>query len=148
MDVIVFEVCRKRYAVEITAAVEVIPLGPVTPVPVAPPELAGAMNVRGQVCPVIRLDGMLSSVPDAWRPDSVVQPGKTGLLVQSGDCRAVLTTDKIQQVARIQRAQMISSGCPTDLQSCILETEIGILHLINFDLVLRRLTDRITELTT
>jgi chemotaxis signal transduction protein len=55
VDVIVFRLGERRFGLELSHVREVLRLGRVTPVPLTPPTLIGAMHVRGQVLPVIDL---------------------------------------------------------------------------------------------
>ena len=63
-----------RVAVELARTREVLRLGPMTPVPTAPPSFVGAMNAGGQVLPVI--DASLLAFGVASMPS----PGESGLL--------------------------------------------------------------------
>lgn len=53
--VVVFQVGREEYAVEIGAVREVVPWTQPTPVPDSPPLVEGVVNLRGEIIPVIDL---------------------------------------------------------------------------------------------
>jgi chemotaxis signal transduction protein len=146
VDVIVFDLESRRFAVSLRAALEVIPIGPVTPMPTAPPVLVGAMNVSGQVFPVVHLEQMLKNADGP----AVAPPllGEPGLLVQSSDYQAVVYVGKIKEVMRIRSAQVISSGDRGTPVSAVLATDIGVLNLIDLDLVLYRVSAQLAEKTS
>jgi chemotaxis signal transduction protein len=146
VDVIVFELESRRFAVSLRAMLEVIPIGPVTPIPTTPSVLLGAMNVSGQVFAVVHLQQMLMRDDEPAAPPPL--SGEPGLLVQSGGCQAVLYVGKIKEVMRIRSAQVISSGGREMPVSAVLATDIGVLHLIDLDLVLHRLTAQLAEKTS
>jgi purine-binding chemotaxis protein CheW len=53
LDVLEFKVAQERYAVEVVSVREVYPLAGLTRVPCTPPFVAGIVNVRGHMIPVI-----------------------------------------------------------------------------------------------
>lgn len=99
VDVIIVEVGERRFAIDLDLVDEVVPLGPITPVPSAPPVIAGAVNVRGEVCPVLHLE----RAPGVDCP-SPAQPrrGQAGLLTSAAGYRAVLYTRRLREVARLE----------------------------------------------
>jgi chemotaxis signal transduction protein len=99
LDVIIVEVGERRFAIDLDLVDEVVPLGPITPVPSAPPVVAGAVNVRGEVCPVLHLE----RAPGVDCP-SPAQPrrGQAGLLTSAAGYRAVLYTRRLREVARLE----------------------------------------------
>ena len=99
LDVIIVEIGERRFAVDLDLVEEVVPLGPITPVPSAPPVVVGAVNVRGEVCPVLHLE----RAPGVDCP-SPAQPrrGQAGLLTSAAGYRAVLYTRRLREVARLE----------------------------------------------
>ena len=83
-DGILFEVEGQKFVADLVCAREVVPIGQVTPMPTAPPEVLGVTQVRGQVLPLLDLPRMLGGRPAA------VRLGDVGLLVQVGDTAALL----------------------------------------------------------
>jgi chemotaxis signal transduction protein len=79
-DVVVVDVGERRVAIPSSQAREVAAAGWVTPVPTAPPLVAGVMQLRGQVLPVLDLG-------PAARP---VRPEDSLLIVEYGPARAAL----------------------------------------------------------
>jgi len=159
VDVVIFQIdSRKRCCVAMSSVEEVISLGPVTPVPSAPPAVIGAVNVRGQICPVLRLEALLREVyprptlqePNASRPLGPLDPLRQGqpcLLVQAGGCQAVLCVRRIEEVARI-RDSLLSSGGGDMLVGAVFDTADGPLHLVDVEQVMRRVTRQVQELAT
>ncbi|WAI02323.1 chemotaxis protein CheW [Methanogenium organophilum] len=60
IDVVVFEIGGENYAFDIHLAREIVEMIPITPVPGAPPYIAGIINLRGEITNIIRIDGLLS----------------------------------------------------------------------------------------
>jgi chemotaxis signal transduction protein len=79
-DVVVVDVGQRRLAVASSQAREVAHASWVTPVPTAPPPVAGVTQLRGQILPVLDLG-------QSPRP---VQPEETLLIVEYGPTRAAL----------------------------------------------------------
>jgi hypothetical protein len=84
MDAVLFRVGEETVAVPLQSVLEVLALGPITATPTAPPAIAGAVNVRGNVVAVIDL-GALFGKPLLLRASL-----KTGLLLQGTACQIIL----------------------------------------------------------
>jgi chemotaxis signal transduction protein len=132
-----------RCAVETSVVEEVIPLGMVTPVPSAPPVVAGAMNVRGQVCPVLQLVEVLRPPPRSSPP----RPGHPCLLINAGDSRVVLCVGHIEEVTRVTGG-LLSSGGRDLLVSGILDGPQGPLQLVDPEQVVRRAAREVQRLAS
>ncbi|MDG2303656.1 MAG: chemotaxis protein CheW [Candidatus Binatia bacterium] len=92
MDFCVFHRGKRGFAISTHLAKEVIENRPLTAVPFAPPELLGALNLRGEVVPLVALDSFLD-VPA--RPPS----HKDALLVLGlGDLRFAAVVDRVARV--------------------------------------------------
>ena len=142
MDVVVFEIeSGQRCCVPMGVVTEVIALGPVTPIPSAPPALIGAVNVHGQVCPVLRLEVLLQHQTNPTAP----RLGQPCMLLTARDCQVVLCVRRIEEVARMRRSRVLSSS-DTLLISAVLDTPGGPLRLIDMDHVVRRVTDQLHHL--
>jgi chemotaxis signal transduction protein len=59
LEILVVELAGRHYGAPLGAVREVFTLGPLTPVPTAPPAVAGVANLRGQVIPVLDLMQLL-----------------------------------------------------------------------------------------
>ncbi|WP_067047451.1 chemotaxis protein CheW [Methanofollis ethanolicus] len=63
IDVVEFEIGGTRYALDILLAREIVEMIPITPVPRAPPHIAGIINLRGEITNIINLTTLLQ-LPD------------------------------------------------------------------------------------
>jgi chemotaxis signal transduction protein len=89
-DVVLVELGDHRLAVPAARVREVAQAAAVTPVPTAPPPVAGLTQVRGQILPVLDLTG---PTPRAVRPLDPL------LIVELGAARAALRVDRVIGVA-------------------------------------------------
>ena len=99
-NVIVFALGQARYAVELRWVREVFTAGHVTPVPHAPDAVAGVVNYRGAVMPLIDLDAVLGR-------RSGVQPARAGesaLLIEVEEVTAALRVSSVVEVATLKPA--------------------------------------------
>jgi purine-binding chemotaxis protein CheW len=103
-DVILVEAGERRLAVPTARVREVAAAALVTPVPTAPPRLAGLTQIRGQIVPVIQIvDGR------APRPNDPL------LLVELGPARAALLVDRVVGVAaEAGAAELVDVGALFD----------------------------------
>jgi chemotaxis signal transduction protein len=95
-NVIVFALGRDRFAVELRWVREVVTLGYVTPVPTAPPPIAGAVNVRGTVTPVLELPEVDSA------PAKPPRRGDGALLLEVEGVSAALRVSNVETVTTLR----------------------------------------------
>jgi purine-binding chemotaxis protein CheW len=88
-DVVVVRVAGRPYAVPTSRVREVAPLAALTPVPIAPPRVAGLTQLRGQILPVLAL------VTDGMHPP---KPNDPLLVVELGPVRAAIAVDAVEGV--------------------------------------------------
>ena len=86
VPVLVFEMRRDRYGIELASLVEAVPHPRIATVPGAPPQLAGVIQVRGEISPVWELSSLLGLADlEADDPGWVLllrrESGKAGLRV-------------------------------------------------------------------
>ena len=86
--VLVFQLSRDRYGIELTSLAEVVPQPRIALVPGAPPQLAGIIQVRGEISPVWELTRLLGVADlEADNPVWVLllrgKSGRAGLRVGS-----------------------------------------------------------------
>lgn len=143
VDVIVFEIGSLQCAVQLSAVREVVTLGPITPVPCPTPTLAGAVNLRGQVVPVLRLDPLIRAAHAMPPP----RQGRTGLLVRAAGYLAILHVGRFHEVTHLGAARVLSSGAAADICTVLAVARGELtgrgdgaqaLHLVHVDLALRR----------
>jgi chemotaxis-related protein WspB len=63
MLLLLFEIEKGRYALDIKQVAEIVPLVKLKKIPVAPDFVAGLMNYRGEGLPVIDLGSLIEDVP-------------------------------------------------------------------------------------
>jgi chemotaxis-related protein WspB len=98
-NVIVFALGPARYAVELRWVREVFTLGPVTPVAHAPESVAGVVNYRGAIMPILDLMVLLGG-PDA--APAAAYSGEGAILIQVEDVRAALRVSGVVEVATLR----------------------------------------------
>ena len=59
IDIVEFEINNERYALDIGLTREIVEMVPITPVPRAPPHIAGIINLRGEITNIINLNNIL-----------------------------------------------------------------------------------------
>jgi len=89
-DVVLVRIGERRFAVPAARVREVAAAGAVTPVPTAPAPVAGLLQLRGQILPVLDL---LEDPPRTPRPASPL------LVVELGPVRAAILCDQVFGVA-------------------------------------------------
>jgi chemotaxis signal transduction protein len=98
-NVIVFALGPGRYAVELRWVREVFTLGPVTPVALAPEAVAGVVNYRGAITPVLDLAVLLG---DAAEARTTAHGGEGAILVEVEDVRAALRVTSVVEVSSLR----------------------------------------------
>jgi purine-binding chemotaxis protein CheW len=88
--VLLVEVGARRLALPTNRIREVANAGTVTPVPLAPPPIAGLTQVRGQILPVLEL----ADPPRTPRPNDAL------VVLEDGGVRAALLVDRVLGVDR------------------------------------------------
>lgn len=105
MDIVVFEIGARRSAVDLRLVQGIISLGPLTPVPLGPPALAGAMNVRGHVVPVVDPGVLLGEALPTPRP------GEPSLLLELNGREVLFRAGRVEGVARSeQESALVREG--------------------------------------
>src|SRR3977135_3141121 len=89
LEALVFELGRELYALPASQVHEVRPLGWLTTLPGTPAFLAGLINIRGRIVPVVDLRPLLGIASDAYSPSMSVV-----LVAYRGADVALLVTDR------------------------------------------------------
>jgi chemotaxis signal transduction protein len=93
-----FYVDEHCFGVSVDKVQEVLRSQPMTSVPLAPQEVCGLINLRGQIVTVIDLRRCLN-LPDRE------QPGGTNVIVQTGDDIVSLLVDEMGNVEYVNEAE-------------------------------------------
>ncbi|MBM4268143.1 MAG: hypothetical protein FJ144_16280 [Deltaproteobacteria bacterium] len=91
-DYCVFHRAGRDFAISTHLAKEVIETKSFTPIPSAPPELLGALNVRGEVVPLVALDSFLGL------PERAPTRGDALLVLGLSDLRFATIVDRVDTV--------------------------------------------------
>ena len=67
IDVVQFQLSGTNYAIDIRTAREIVEIMPITPVPRAPPHIAGIINLRGEITNVMNLNTLMGLESDDKR---------------------------------------------------------------------------------
>ncbi len=89
-----FQVADEEYGIEINAVREIIGTLPITPVPGAPPEMLGVLNLRGKVIPVISMRARFGRPPGEAHAQNVI------LVVDGRSGPIGLFADRVLEVAK------------------------------------------------
>jgi purine-binding chemotaxis protein CheW len=104
LAVVVFAIGGASYAVPLEATERALHMVAVSPLPGAPPILAGVINLHGSVVPVVDLRRRLGSAAPAYGL------GAHLLLVTSARRRLALSTDQVLGVRTIPEDSVVPSG--------------------------------------
>lgn len=112
-NVIVFALGQARYAIELRWVREVFTLGPVTPVAGAPPSVAGVVNYRGAIMPILDLSFLLDGGTDAGAT-AAAHGGEGAILVEVEDVRAALRVTGVVEVSTLRPHRRTGSAALVD----------------------------------
>lgn len=110
-DVVEFEISGQSYAVDIHLTREIVRMMPITPVPHTQSNLAGIINLRGEITKIIDLREMLSLERAEYSKGQkiiVFMPDATN------GVHAGMIVDKIHSVIRVDSANIESVDADTD----------------------------------
>jgi purine-binding chemotaxis protein CheW len=101
---LVFTLGRERYAIELEDLVEVLPCSGYTPVPGAPQELLGVINLRGEIRPVVDLARVLE-LPK-------VADGDSGflLLLHQQNREVALRVGQVENIRLLRPSELADPG--------------------------------------
>ncbi len=134
-QLVVFDVGKEVYGVDISRVQEIIRMQAITRVPGAPPFVEGVINLRGKIIPVIELHhrfGLASS--DAGTDGRIVVVETEGHVVG-------MVVDSVSEVMRIsteciEPPSAIVAGADTDYMRGIAKLEGRLIILLQLDKVL------------
>jgi chemotaxis signal transduction protein len=97
-NVIVFTTGETSYAVELGWIREVFTFGHVTPVPHAPPAIAGVVNFRGSIISVIDIRNCEG---ESTAGGALASQGESALLLEVDRCQVALRAGTIDEVSSL-----------------------------------------------
>ena len=138
-----FLVAGRRFAVAAADVAEVLRDGRVNTVPRAPESLAGLLNLRGRIVPVIDLQKRLGLARDEAGPQR--PPATVHLVLQVSDEWCSLLVDEILDVVEIADASfepVVAQQATeaTDAATAVHASDDGLLYLLDVKQVLRPTT--------
>ncbi len=107
MDLLEFRLRGERYGVDLADVDEVLNIAALKPLPGAPDFVAGVLNLRGDLLPVVDLArrlGFERDTPPAAADGSPLAPYRNGtrlLVVSAGACRFAVIVDEIDGIHTI-----------------------------------------------
>lgn len=140
LDIIAFRLRGQEFCVETTTVREIRGWVACTPVPQAPRDVLGVINLRGEVVPIVDLAGRLGMAPSTETERSAivvaeVGPTVVGLLVDNVSDILTVSEDNVQPIPQMatQPATRFAEG--------MIAHEAGMICLLN----LRRLLGNAQE---
>jgi purine-binding chemotaxis protein CheW len=109
------EIGGEHYAVPVDDVLEVAPLGELTPVPGAPPAVAGVLNLRGEVLAVVDLAVLVGVEPAG--------PHQRIVVAQGSSCRAGLAVESVVGVGDVAEA-MAPARSPSLAGAALVDGEL------------------------
>ncbi len=90
----------QRFSLPVSSVREVLPLPELEPVPLAPPELLGSFQLRGEIVPVVRPDSLLAIGSADTAPSALA-------LLQERDALCALAFDRMLGVVSLSPADLL-----------------------------------------
>jgi purine-binding chemotaxis protein CheW len=100
LEVVVFELADRRFAVPADSVQEVLRAVLPTPLPGAPAVVEGVVNLRGEIVPLFELRRRFRL------PPREVDPGDHLILARAGERRVLLRVDRVEGLARLQPGEI------------------------------------------
>ncbi len=98
---------NQSFCIDVTHLQEVLQQSLVTPVPQSPPALAGVMNLRGDVLPVLLVDSWLRL------PEQPYDPSRPVLVLRRKDLLVGIQVDSVQRVGFVPRSEVLPTPLST-----------------------------------
>ncbi|WP_297228094.1 chemotaxis protein CheW [uncultured Desulfovibrio sp.] len=95
LQLVTFRIGEEEFGVDILAVQEIIRLVPITPVPRAPVDIAGVINLRGKVIPVVNMRSRFSLPARDASPQSRI------VVMESEEKIVGFLVDAVSEVLRI-----------------------------------------------
>lgn len=125
VDVVLFEVHGRRFALPVAAVREVFPLASVTQIPTAPPAVRGLAALHGQVLPLLDLGAWLqpggSGAAAANRGSEEAIAFEAALPGETSSVRAALAVDRVLHLGTVEAPAARSPGTPAIVAGTVAE---------------------------
>lgn len=142
-DFCVFHRGERGYAISTNLAKEVIEGRSLTPVPHAPTELLGALNLRGEVVPLVSLNTFLDL------PERPLSRGDALLVLALGDSRFAAVVDRVESVKHFApweiRREVEGEPSPGPLVRGYTGTTEDRLVVLEGEILIRTVVQRVAE---
>jgi len=136
-QLVIFELAGESYGVDISSVQRLIPMCDVTRIPQAPPHVAGVIDLRGEILPV--LDLRLRFGLDTQTEEE--RKGARIMVTEIGEHAVGMIVDGVSEVLRIARDQIeppsvIVTGVSTDYIRGVGKLDNRLIVLLALDRVL------------
>jgi len=103
IQVLEFELCGERYAVDTGSVREVYPLKEITPVPGTPAFVLGVISVRGRICSVVDLGQIFGLTPAERGPEAMA------IVLRGPKMEFAIVADEVAGMHRLSTATLQTS---------------------------------------
>ncbi|MEW6624323.1 MAG: chemotaxis protein CheW [Bacillota bacterium] len=143
-QLVILELSREIYGVEISTVREIIRMQPITHVPKTPNFVEGVINLRGKIIPVIDLHKRFDLPVREDTQDSRI------MVVEVDDITVGMVVDAVHEVLRIPRASIdppppMISGVDSTYLRGVGKLEDRLIILLNLNQVLHEKEKRVIE---
>ncbi len=144
IQLVIFQLGREEFAVEVTQVREIIRMQDITKMPNAPPFVEGIINLRGQIIAVIDLAGRMNMERSETDAETRI------IVVEVGDIKVGMIVDSVSEVMRISTDDIEPSpALAADVEAVYIK---GVVKLENRLLILLDLarvlgTEEVAELS-
>lgn len=134
IQMIFFYVGKQLYTIPIDAVQEVIRYVTPTGLPLAPPQVAGVINLRGRITPLLNLDMMLCDVHNGSQKDGFI------IICMRSGLQIGLIVEKIHNMHTIQQEKVIWNvesqiGANTDFLCGLIDFNDKIFGIVSIDMI-------------
>ncbi len=115
IQLVIFVIGDHYFALPGAQVAEILPLAPIFPVPGCPPAVEGVMDVRGNICAVLRLGDLLGAAHDPLTRHTAI------LLGRVGDEESGLRVDRVADVTPVILESLLAppDNLPERLQGLV-----------------------------
>ncbi len=127
LEILVFEIEGQQFAVPSADAVEVLRAATASPLPQAPPNIDGVLNIRGRVVPLFDTRGMLDL------PQREMRHTDHLIIVRAEDQQIMLRVDRAIDLIHLESddATAAESGAGENLVRHVAKTSMGLIYVID-----------------